>query len=147
MGALTSLATVGLNAAFADRKARNERREIKAERDRRIAEIRTGDAAAEEERRAALRRLLASERARAGAAGVGGAGGSAQAVLRGLTEESERERTAREGASAQRIRELRDRARGERRRNLLDLTEQLTRGGLGLLGGRRRTVSRSLLDL
>ena len=88
MGAFTNLATVGLNFALAQQAARQEIREINRERDRQVREIQARN---EEERRRqqeALRRRLAAQRARAGAAGVGG-GGSAQAVLRGLTEEAE----------------------------------------------------------
>jgi hypothetical protein len=146
MGALTSIAALGLNAALAARSASNERREINAERDRQIAEIQARDAEVERERQAALRRTLAAQRARLGAAGVGGAGGSAEAVLRGLTEESERERAARQDASSRRIGEARATASGRRRSNLLDLTGQLTQAGLSALG-RSRSTGRSLLDL
>ena len=146
MGALTSLATIGLNAALAQRRASNERSEIRADRNWQIAEIRAQDAERERERRETLRRALAAQRARSGAAGVGGSGGSAEAVLRGLTEESERERAARADASGRRIEQVRDSARRARERNLLDLTGELTRTGLGLFGSRRST-GRSLLDL
>jgi hypothetical protein len=73
--------------------------------------------------------------------GVGG-GGSAQAVLRGLTEETETAQDASDQASARRIGDLRRRASQERERNLLELVGGASRSALGLLG----TGSRSLLD-
>lgn len=51
---------------------------------------------AETERRAALRRAVARQRAAFGASGTGASGGSAQAVLLGLFDESEEERSQRE---------------------------------------------------
>ena len=98
----------------------------------------------EEQRRRqqeALRRRLSAQRARAGAAGVGG-GGSAQAVLRGLTEETEAAQDASDQAAARRIGDLRRRASQERERNLLELVGGASRSALGLLG----RGPRSLLD-
>lgn len=146
MGALSSLATVGLNFALAERSARRQSRAAGADRDRQIAEIQTRDAEARREEEARLRRTLASQRARAGAAGVGGSGGSSEAVLRGLIEESEAGLAAREGLSAQRIGGIRSSASAASRRNLLDLVNGATRSSVRSLG---RSVGRrgSLLDL
>ena len=143
MGALTTLATLGLNFALAQQAARQESGEINRERDRQIRDIQARN---EEERRRqqeALRRRLAAQRARAGAAGVGG-GGSAQAVLRGLTEEAAASQEAGDEAAARRIGELRRQASSARERNLLELVGGATRSSLGLLGS--RTGRRSLLD-
>jgi hypothetical protein len=140
MGALSNLATVGLNFALAQQAARQDAGDINRERDRQIREI---QGRSEEERRrreVALRRRLAAERARTGAAGVGG-GGSAQAVLRGLTEEAEATQDASDDAAARRIADLRRRASVARERNLLDLAGGASRSAVGLLGG-----ARSLLD-
>ena len=52
--------------------------------------------AAEDERRAALRRAVARQNARFGASGIGGSGGSAEAVLLGLFDESEEDLASRE---------------------------------------------------
>lgn len=52
--------------------------------------------AAEEARRASLRRAMARQRAQFGASGVGSQGGSSEAVLLGLFEESDADRTTRE---------------------------------------------------
>ena len=143
MGALTNLATLGLNFALAQQAVRQESGDINRERDRQIREI---QARSEEERRRqqeALRRRLAAQRARAGAAGVGG-GGSAQAVLRGLTEEAVAAQEASDEATAQRIADLRRRASSARERNLLELAGGATRSTLGVLGG--SSSRRSLLD-
>lgn len=146
MGALTSLATVGLNAALARQAARRQSRQIDAERDREIEAIRARDQEERREQRELLRRRLAAQRARAAAAGVGGLGGSSQAVLRGLVEEAEAEARAREAQSGRRIDDLRRSARLSRRRNLLDLVGDTSRSSLSLLSsGARR--GRSLLDL
>jgi hypothetical protein len=142
MGALTNLATLGLNVALAQQAARQESGDISRERDRQIREV---QARTEEERRRqqeALRRRLAAQRARAGAAGVGG-GGSAGAVLRGLTEEAEAAQEASDEAAARRIGDLRRRASQARERNLLELAGGVTRSTLGAFGG---LGGRSLLD-
>ena len=142
MGALTNLATLGLNVALAQQAARQESGDISRERDRQIRDI---QARTEEERRRqqeTLRRRLAAQRARAGAAGVGG-GGSASAVLRGLTEEAGAAQEASDEAAARQIADLRRRASQARERNLLELAGGVTRSTLGAFGGLGR---RSLLD-
>jgi hypothetical protein len=143
MGALSNLATLGLNFALAQQAARQESGDINRERDRQISEIQARN---EEERRRqqeALRRRLAAQRARAGAAGVGG-GGSAQAVLRGLTEEAAAVQGASDEEAARRISDLRRRASSARERNLLELAGGATRSTLDLLGA--GSSRRSLLD-
>ena len=61
---------------------------------------------ADEQRQAALRRAVARQRAQFGASGVAGGGGSSQAVLLGLFEESDEERTQREKLDTLRTRAL-----------------------------------------
>lgn len=146
MGALSSLATVGLNFALAQRSASRESGAINAERNRQIAQIQARDQEVRREEQAQLARRLASQRARAGAAGVSGAGGSSAAVLRGLVQESQAELEARDVQSAQQIGSIRSRASDARRQNLLDLVGSATRSGLGTLG-RRSGRRSSLLDL
>jgi hypothetical protein len=90
-----------------------------------------------------LRRQLAAERARAAAAGVS-RGGSAQAVLRGLIEESEAADQAMQERSALRIGDINRSANRAQQRNLLDFVGTATRGGLRTIGG---TSRRSLFDL
>ena len=84
MGALNSLATLGLNLALSQRAQANESKELRQERDRQIQAIRLRDAEDGRQQEQALRRRLAEERARAGGAGVGSSGGSADAILAGL---------------------------------------------------------------
>jgi hypothetical protein len=146
MGALSSLATVGLNLALAQQSAKRTARDIDSERDRQIRALRQRDEEEQRRQQEALRRRLATQRARAGAAGVGSSGGSSEAVLRGLTEEAEATQSANDQASAQRIQDLRRTASRSRRNSLLDLVGGATRSSLGLLGGSTRS-RRSLLDL
>jgi hypothetical protein len=145
MGALNSLATVGLNAALAQQSARRTSRDINDERDRQIQALRQREEEDQRRRQEGLRRRLAAQRARAGAAGVA-TGGSSDAVLRGLTEETEAAQSASDQASAQRIQDLRQRASRSRRNSLLDLVGSATSSSLGLLGGSTRS-RRSLLDI
>jgi hypothetical protein len=143
MGALNSLATLGLNLALSQQAQRSQDKELRRERDGRIRAIQLRDAEDSRQQEAALRRRLAEERARAGAAGVGSTGGSADAVLQGLVEESQLLEAARGRESAQRIDEIRKAFDGRRRSNLLDFAGRwLTLGSR--LGGTGR--SRSLLD-
>lgn len=70
------------------------------------ARIAQDSAAKEEERKAALRRAVARQRAQFGSQGVGSSGGSADAVLLGIFEESDDARQRREEADALRTRAL-----------------------------------------
>ena len=145
MGALSSLATVGLNLALAQQAAQRQSRDIKAERDRQVRAIRARDEEALRQQQETLRRRLAAQRARAGAAGVGG-GGSADAVLRGLIEEADAAGLARTAASSRQISEIRRSASRSRRNNLLDLAGGAGGSALSLLGRRSGSLT-SLLDL
>jgi hypothetical protein len=145
MGALSSLATLGLNLALSQRAQQSQDKQLKAQRDGQIAQIRLD--AAEDRRRGeqALRRRLAEQRARAGAAGVLGSGGSADAVLRGLEEESAVIQAARDAEAKARITAIRDSFGERRRRNLLSFQSRwLDAGARSLLGPSGR--GRSLLD-
>jgi hypothetical protein len=145
MGALSSLATVGLNAALAQQSARRTSRDINSERDRQIQALRQREEEEQRRRQEELRRRQATQRARAGAAGVATSGGSSEAVLRGLTEEAQAAQRASDQASAQRVEDLRRSASRSRRNSLLDLVGSATTSSLGLLSGGARS-RRSLLD-
>ena len=145
MGALSSLATVGLNAALAQQSARRTSRDINSERDREIQALRQREEEEQRRRQEELRRRQATQRARAGAAGVATSGGSSEAVLRGLTEEAQAAQRASDQASAQRVEDLRRSASRSRRNSLLDLVGSATTSSLGLLSGGARS-RRSLLD-
>ncbi len=143
MGALSSLATAGLNLALADQAQRRQSRTINSERDQRIDSIERRNA---EERRGIedrLRRQLASQRARAGAAGIGGSA-SSNAILQGLIEEaSVADQTSQQEAS-QSIATINRNARSARRNNLLELADSSARRGISLLS---RGTGSSLFDL
>ena len=141
MGALGSVATVGLNLALADQARRREAKNINAQRDEDIEKIEQRDA--EEQRQAAdrLRRQLAAQRARAGAAGLGNSA-SSTAILRGLVQESAASDRARRQESSQAIEAINREARTTRRTSLLDLANTTARRTLSQQGGNGR---RSLL--
>jgi hypothetical protein len=145
MGALSSLASIGLNLALAPQASERQARDVNTERNRQIQAILQRDQEQQQEQQDALLRRLAAQRARAGAAGVSG-GGSANAVLRGLTEEAAATEQARTAESSRRIADIQRSASSSRNRNLLDLVGGATGSSLSVLGqstGRRI----SLLDL
>jgi hypothetical protein len=145
MGALSSLATVGLNMALSGQAQKSQDKQLKAQRDQQIQQIQLQSAEDKRTSDAALKRRLAEERARAGASGVGGSGGSADAVLRGLEEESSALQASRDAEDAQRIAAIRDTFGERRKRNLLDFGSQwLNAGTRSLTGSSGR--SRSLID-
>jgi hypothetical protein len=140
MGALTSLATTGLNLALAQQAASGQARDARQERDRRVQEIQARNREENRKRREELRRRLAAQRARAGAAGVATRGGSSDAVLRGLVEETDRADRAASNSVRRQISELRRNASSARRSNLLDLADNVAGS---VFGGSGRS---SLLD-
>jgi hypothetical protein len=145
MGALSSLASIGLNLALAQQASQRQARDINAERNRQVQAVQQRDAELQRQQEETLRRQLAAQRARAGAAGVSG-GSSANAVLRGLTEAATAAEQARAAESNSRIAGIQRSASSSRSRNLLDLVGGATGSSLSLLG---QTTGRriSLLDL
>jgi hypothetical protein len=131
MGALTSLATTGLNVALSQQAASGQARDARQERDRRIQEIQARNREENRKRREELRRRLAAERARAGAAGVATQGGSSDAVLRGLVEETDRAEQSATNSVRGQIAELRRSASRTRRNSLLDLAGNVSGSVLG----------------
>lgn len=145
MGALSSLATLGLNLAL-DRQAQSaEGKQNRTQAAQQIDRIRLDGLADRQRGEAALRRRLAEERARAGAAGVAMTGGSADAVVRGLEEESRAQQAARDAEDNARIAAVSDSLAGRRRRNLLEFSGRWLDAGVRGLSGQRRN-GRSLLD-
>jgi hypothetical protein len=131
MGALSSLATTGLNLALSQQAASGHARDARQERDRRIHEIQAHNREENRKRREELRRRLAAERARAGAAGVATRGGSSEAVLRGLVEETDMAEQAATGSVRRQISELRRNASSARRNSLLDLAGNVAGSAFG----------------
>ncbi len=145
MGALTSLATMGLELALA-RKARDDQREqLKEQRRHEIRRLRLTEEEEQRRQQAALARRLAQERARAGALGIGGSGGSIDAVLRGLEEEARAIREARQRETDARIDAVRTRYDARMRRSLLDTVSPLAELGSRAVTG-LGSSRRSLLD-
>ena len=145
MGALTSLATTGLNLALSNQAQKSQDKQLKAQRDQQIQQIQLQSAEERRQGESALKRRLAEERARAGASGVGGSGGSADAVLRGLEEESQAVQAARDAEDAQRIAAIRETFGERRKRNLLDFGSQWLNDGTRSLSGSSGR-SRSQID-
>lgn len=145
MGALTSLATTGLNLAVAQRREDATQKKLDGEQQQRSEQVLGRAQEDRRERDTALRRRLAEERARAGAGGVGGSGGSIDAVLSGLVAESSAQQTASDAETRSRLDALRGTYDARSRRSLLDYNSRWLDAGsraLAGLGGRRR----SLLD-
>ncbi len=143
MGALSSLATTGLNLALSSQAQQSQDKQLKAQRDQQVQQIQLQSAEERRQGESVLKRRLAEERARAGASGLGGSGGSADAVLRGLEEESRAVQAARDAEDAQRIAAIRDTFGERRKRNLLDFSSQWLSAGSRGLGG---SSGRSLID-
>ncbi len=145
MGALSSLATLGLELALAQKAREEEKDRLDEQRRQEIRRIRLAEAEEQRRQQAALARRLAQERARAGAMGISGSGGSIDAVLRGLEEESRALQEARGRETAARIAAVRDRYEARTRRSLLDGAGQWAEFGSRALGG-FGSSRRSLLD-
>lgn len=88
---------------------------------------------ADEERRAALRRAVARQRAQFGAQGVGSNAGSSEAVLLGMFEESEDEQKRREQIDTMRSNALDQNLNQTRSLNLLEATQLAERQRLARL--------------
>ena len=138
MGALNSLASLGLNLALNQRAQAAEDKQLKQERDRQLKAIGLRDTEDRRQQELSLRRRLAEERARAGGAGVGSSGGAADAILSGLVEESRLVDAARQRESGLRREDIRDSFDGRRQRSLLDFA-----GRSVSLGNRFLAPSRS----
>lgn len=95
--------------------------------------------AAEKERLAALRRAVARQRAAFGASGIDSGDGSSEAVLLGLFEETDEDRTQRERLDNIRNRALNQDLAAQNRLNVLQVSQlrqrqQLERAAAGIIG-------------
>lgn len=93
--------------------------DARAERER----ISLASAQDEEERKSALKRAVARQRASFGSQGVGAGGGSSQAVLLGLFDESEEEQVRRDALDALRLNAIDQDLRQEKSLNVLQRTQ------------------------
>jgi len=82
---------------------------------------------AEDERRRALKRAVARQRANFGGAGVSSNSGSSEAVLLGLFDESEEERSSRERLDALRLNTIDNNLANVKRKNTLQRTQAESR--------------------
>ena len=142
MGAMNSLATVGLQLASAQRAQSGQEKQLAQEQERRVEDLLARSAENRRENDAALKRRLAEERARAGAAGLGTTGGSVDAVLRGLSDQSASEQRAADQVLDGRLAGLFDAQSSRRRKSLLDRNNRWVDAGsrtLSALSGTGRS--------
>lgn len=97
-------------------------------------QIRLAAESTDAERRAALRRAVARQRAAYGSGGTGSSDGSAQAVLLGLFDESEEERAQREALDALKTTAIDQGVSQQQRINTLQLTQLKERNRLKKVG-------------
>lgn len=103
-------------------------------------QIATNTAQSEEERRAALRRAVARQRANFGSQGVSSAGGSSQAVLLGLFDESEDEARRREELDQLRLTGIDQGLTQRSSLNVLQRTQLAERNNLANSAGRTNQI-------
>lgn len=105
-----------------------------------IEQIQQSRQASERERRDALRRALATQRARYGAQGIGAAGGSADAVLAGMAAEAQRQAAEARDLAETRMSQIRNQVAWQNRKNLLDASQFASRSAFNLVQQGLRTV-------
>ncbi len=142
MGGLSTLASLGLNAALQREAQKRADKDLRKEEKRRKKALLQRFEEQRQKSEDLLRRRLAAERARAGAAGVAG-GGSFDAILRGLEREAARSQRQRRNALAVDLGALSDTFDTRRKRNLLERGTSLFslgRRSLGAALGARRNL-------
>lgn len=158
MGGITSLASTAIQALgaadallgvagnYKDRTGEREYANLKAQSDLSLRnaqeqaalqreQIRLSAEQTETNRRAALRRAMARQRALYGASGTGSGGGSAQAVLLGMFEESEEELQQRMALDALKTAGIDQGMAQQQRINTLQLTQLRERDKIKSLRG------------
>ena len=108
-----------------------------------IEQLQQSVQASERQRQNAIKRALATQRARYGAQGIG-TGGSADAVLAGMAAEAERETREARKAAQLRINQIREQGAWQNTKNLLDTSQFANRSAFNLVQQSLRTVP--LLD-
>lgn len=143
MGAFSTLAGIGVDAALSRSKSSNQNAAVEAEAERDVAEVRQRDAAERTQRERERRERLAAARAIAASSGTGSGTGSARAVRRGIEDELMEEDALAVEERDLAIRNIRARAGARQRRNLLASRNRVTKD---VVGGAMK-VGGSLLDL
>ncbi len=96
--------------------------------------LRQNAQANEKSRKDALRRTVASQKAKFGAAGVSSGGGSSEAVLLGMIEDSEEEGQENDNVMSLKLAAIDQDLSQEKSLNVLQRTQLQERNNLGLLG-------------
>ena len=144
MGSVSSLASLGLNLALQRQAQRAQDKNLEQDKQQQLRDIMAKDTETRRQQDAALQSQLARTRARFGAANVGGTGGSADAVLAGLQQESQLEQAAQSDATSRRLALVNDTFANRQRQNLLDSTSRWLDLGSSALGV--QPARRSLLN-
>lgn len=142
MGAFSTLAGIGLDAAMSRSSSSRDNAAIQAEAERDIAEVRQDDAAERTKRKRELRARLADARAAAASAGTGSGTRSNRAVRRGIEDELMEEDALAVQERDLAINNIRARAGARQRRNLLESRDRTAKD---VVGGAMK-VGSSLLD-
>ncbi|MBC8337137.1 MAG: hypothetical protein H8E39_00460 [Alphaproteobacteria bacterium] len=103
-----------------------------AEAQSRIQQIQQAQQIRDSQKRERLRKTLAQQRSRFGARGIG-RGGSADAVLRGLTNETERNIADQRGLNALSINDIQGDLQQRRQQNLLEASTRQRRAAFSLM--------------
>lgn len=145
MGAFepVSAAMFALDLVKQQADARMQEKAARAQADYGTAQLRSAQAVRDRQRAENLKRVLATQRARFGAQGVGG-GGSAQAVLDGLGLASDRDRADDAASLDARVADINDGVNALKRRNLLERRSLVNNRIFGEL--RKNLPTFSLLD-
>lgn len=145
MGGFTPAAALTvLTFIQGERRAAAQRKAIGADAAERTSQIRQVQAIEERRRRERLREIQATQRARLAAQGVGAAGGSGEAVIRGLLERTEADGRDARGLDQLRIDQINSQAGRRRRANLLERSDVRTRAAFSEL--QRRLPRTSLIE-
>ncbi len=164
MGGLTSLAStaikgitlanqmIGTVGGYRENTGQREYEQLKAQSDLSLKstaeratidkeQIRIAAETAESDRRSALRRAMARQRAKYGASGISAGDGSAQAVLLGLFDESEEEARQREAMDTLKTSAIDQNYNQIKRVNTLQLTQFKERNRLNKIQGQLGTIA------
>lgn len=141
--AALSAVQMGITAAQQERQADAAHAAAKANAKAQVAQISASQAAEERLRQDRLRRAQASARARFGSQGLG-LGGSAQAVVDGLSKEAALATADQRKLSALRTNQINDQLDWQRRTNLLKLQDYKNDSAFHLLN--EQLVKKNLLS-
>jgi hypothetical protein len=137
--AALSALQMGIAAAQQERQADAAHAAAKADAKARISQMKVAESADDRQRQDRLRRTLASQRAAFAARGLG-SGGSADAVLAGLSREAAITAAEQHQLNDLRVGQITRQLDWQRRRSLLDLADSKTNAALNFM---RTTAKRS----